>query len=153
MAPTNSMFKHSANSSKHLCPQISPTAPSPLSLALGLGGSRALLSQARASDRMVIQIVPQRGTEPNGLADYASALARALQSHGVDSVFLSGTPCDGRTATKDEWKTISVPRRQSQSLADTLGSLAAATEAAAVLLHFSGYGYEKRGAPLWLLRG
>jgi hypothetical protein len=101
----------------------------------------------------LIQMVPQCGEGPNGVADYAMALARALRPDGIESVFLSGTPCAHGTPRQDEWKIVSLPRRQSQCLADTIHSLAAATKAVAVLLHFSGYGYEKRGAPLWLLQG
>jgi hypothetical protein len=101
----------------------------------------------------LIQLVPGRTAQPNGIADYALALAGALRIRGIDSVFLSGTPADDAAAIHDEWSTVSVPKRQAQSLAGTLESLAMATRASAVLLHFSGYGYQERGAPLWLFHG
>jgi hypothetical protein len=105
------------------------------------------------AERTLIQIVPQYGPEPNGLADYASALANALKRHGITSVFVSATPRESRTAGRDELKTFAIPRRRTQSLAHTIQRAVAQTKAVAVLLHFSGYGYQKRGVPLWLLKG
>jgi hypothetical protein len=102
----------------------------------------------------MIQVVPRRAAEPNGLADYALALARALRIYeGANSVFLSGTPSADAMPVEDEWKTVCVPKRGAQILADTIQSLSAETKARAVVLHLSGYGYQKRGVPLWLVRG
>jgi len=102
----------------------------------------------------LIQVVPRRTAEPNGVADYALALARALRAYrSADSVFLSGTPLvDGRPV-EDGWKTVCVPKRKAQMLADTVQVLSAETNARAVVLHFSGYGYQKRGIPVWLVQG
>ena len=99
----------------------------------------------------LIQLVPRGVTEPNGVANYALALARALRAHGINTIFLSCTPSVAEA--QGEWKSISLPKRQAQCLVDTIRSLASETEVAAVLLHFSGYGYEKRGIPLWLVQG
>ena len=102
----------------------------------------------------MIQVVPRRTAEPSGVADYALALARALRAdRGADTVFLSGTPSTDATPVEDDWKTVCVPKRQAQSLADTVQLLSAASNARAVVLHFSGYGYEKRGVPAWLAQG
>src|SRR5215813_3458376 len=102
----------------------------------------------------LIQVVPRCTAEPNGVADYALALARALRAYrSADSVFLSGTPtADGRPV-EDGWKTVCVPKRKAQMLADTVQLLSAETNARAVVLHFSGYGYQKRGVPVWLVQG
>ena len=100
-----------------------------------------------------IQIVPQLTDKPNGVADYGLALARALRVHGVDSVFLTATPLAGGRARQNEWNTISVPKREARSLAETIAATADPIKATAILLHMSGYGYSKRGAPLWLLQG
>jgi hypothetical protein len=100
---------------------------------------------------MLIQVVPQRTVEPNGVADYALALACALREYnGTGSVFLSSARL---MPMQDEWNTISLPRRQAQVLSDAIRSLSAETKAQAVLLHFAGYGYQKRGIPLWLANG
>ena len=102
----------------------------------------------------LIQVVPRRGLEPSGVADYALALARQLRScNGLSSVFLSTSPPAQAMPIQDEWKTVSLPGRQAQCIADTIRSLAAGQKASAVLLHFSGYGYQKRGVPLWLVQG
>ena len=102
----------------------------------------------------LIQVVPRRAAEPDGVADSALALARALRAYrGANSVFLSGTPSVDAMPVEDEWKTVCVPKRQAQILADTVQLLSAETNARAVVLHFSGYGYQKRGVPLWLVQG
>jgi len=102
----------------------------------------------------MIQVVPRRTAEPNGVADYALALARALRAYSdANSVFLSGTPRADAIPVEDDWKTVCVPKRQGQILADTVQLLSAETNARAVVLHFSGYGYQKRGVPVWLVQG
>src|SRR5262249_55336746 len=102
----------------------------------------------------MIQVVPRRAAEPNGVADYALALARALRANrDAESVFLSGTPAADAMPVEDDWATVCVPKREAPRLADTLQSLSAETNARAVVLHFSGYGYQKRGVPAWLVQG
>ena len=60
--------------------------------------------------------------EPNGVADYSLALARALAArNGVKSVFLSATPSAQAMPMQDEWKTVFLRRRQAQCMADTFG--------------------------------
>jgi hypothetical protein len=103
---------------------------------------------------MLIQVVPRRTAEPNGVADYALALARVLRERsGIGSVFLSATSSAETPPKQDEWRTISVPRRRALDLAAVLRSLSVETGACAVLLHFVGYGYQNRGLPLWLVNG
>ena len=102
----------------------------------------------------MIQVVPRRAAEPNGVADYALALARALRTYrGANSVFLSGTPAADVMPVEDDWKTVCVPKREAQILADTVQLLSVETNARAVVLHFSGYGFQKRGVPVWLVQG
>jgi hypothetical protein len=102
----------------------------------------------------LIQVVARRTAGPDGVAAYALALARALRAYtGANSVFLSGTPSWDATPVKDDWKTVCVPKRKPRILADTLQLLSAETNARAVVLHFSGYGYQKRGVPVWLVQG
>jgi hypothetical protein len=112
------------------------------------------MSVIGALDETLIQVVARRPTEPDGVADYALTLARALRTHrGTNSVFLSGTPSVDAKAVKDDWRTVCMPMRHAQTLADTLQLLSAETNARAVVLQFSGYGYQKRGVPLWLAQG
>jgi hypothetical protein len=102
----------------------------------------------------LIQVVPRRAAGPDGVADCALALARTLRAYrGVNSVFLSATPSVDATPAEDDWKTVCVAKRQAQILADTVQLLSAESNACALVLHFSGYGYQKRGVPLWLVQG
>jgi hypothetical protein len=102
----------------------------------------------------LIQVVARRTEEPDGVTNHALALAGALRAHrGANSVFLSGTPSVDARRVQDGWKTVCVPERKAQMLADTVQFLSAETNARAVVLHFSGYGYQKRGVPLWLVKG
>jgi hypothetical protein len=102
----------------------------------------------------LIQLVPRRTAEPNGVADYALTLARGFRAcSGGSSVFLSGTPSIEAIPLQDDWKTVCVPRRQAPALAETVEILSAEINARALILHFSGYGYQKRGIPFWLVQG
>jgi hypothetical protein len=102
----------------------------------------------------LIQVVARRTAEPDGVADFALALARALRaSGGPNSVFLSGTPSVNAMPVADDWRTVCVPKRNAQILADTLQLLSAESNTCAVVLHLSGYGYQKRGVPVWLAQG
>jgi hypothetical protein len=102
----------------------------------------------------LIQVVPRRAAGPDGVADCALALARTLRAYrGANSVFLSATPSVDATPVEDDWKTVCVAKRQAQILADTVQLLSAESNACALVLHFSGYGYQKRGVPLWLVQG
>jgi hypothetical protein len=102
----------------------------------------------------LIQVIARRTAQPDGIAHYALALARALRAYtGADSVFLSATPLVDAKPPEDDWKTVCVPRSRAQTLADAVQLLSAETNARAVILHFSGYGYQKRGVPLWLAQG
>lgn len=75
------------------------------------------------------QVVPRLGPW-DGVGDYASRLGEALERrHGVTSRFIEAGNAEGRRA-----------------LADALAA------AAPLLLHYVGYGYARRGAPLWLAR-
>jgi hypothetical protein len=136
------MIKHAGRGAKGLAVQQKPSTAE----KIGAGGNQRYKPT-------LIQVVPWRGLEPNGVANYSLALARALAArHGVKSVFLSATQSAQAMPMQDEWKTVFLPRRQAQCMADTLWSLSAEPPVA-VVLHFSGYGYQKRGVPLWLVEG
>jgi hypothetical protein len=102
----------------------------------------------------LIQIVPCRTVEPNGVADYALVLARALRARGgIDTVFLTGPNPVGAIPVRDEWKTTVLSTRGAQCLAGSIESISTRMSVAGVILHFSGYGYQKRGVPFWLVDG
>ena len=104
--------------------------------------------------RTIIQVVPKRTTQPDGIGDYATLLAHALlERTGCKSLFVSGTPAREEPVRADGWQTVPVLRRSGRLLAEQLSVLGAEKEVAAVVLHVSGYGYQKRGVPVWLLEG
>jgi hypothetical protein len=70
----------------------------------------------------LIQVVARRAAAtPDGIAHYSLELARALRAYrGLNIVFLSATPSLDATPVEAEWKTVCVPKRQAQILADTI---------------------------------
>jgi hypothetical protein len=102
----------------------------------------------------IVQIVPRRTVQPEGIGDYATLLANALfERSGCRSVFLVGTPAEIEPPVKDAWDNSPVTSQKGSVLSKQLTEVCRETEAKAVLLHVSGYGYQKRGVPFWLLRG
>jgi hypothetical protein len=107
-----------------------------------------------ASQYTVIQIVPRRTNQPDGIGDYATHLAEGmLQRAGANSIFVSGTPARVEPPRADRWRTDPVQGRTAHGLAKQLSELCRGRAATAVVVHVSGYGYEKRGVPYWLLQG
>ena len=68
-------------------------------------------------------------------------------------MFIIGTPAEVESPVEDAWRNSPVTVRKGSTLAKQLTKLCRETEAKAVLLHLSGYGYQKRGVPFWLLKG
>ena len=100
--------------------------------------------------RHVIQIVPP----PGGVSDYALRLAEGFrEQHDIHTVFLSSAPEHAKPCGQDAWPTVSVCGRIARNFHEALISAARRRACSAVILHLSGYGYAKRGAPFWLLNG
>jgi hypothetical protein len=102
----------------------------------------------------LIQIVPGLLPKFDGIGDYAMQIARRLrESHGVHTSFIVGDPAwdggevEGFFATK-------VGARTCRGLLDALEQCErnAGKNSIPALLHFSPYGYQVRGYPLWLQR-
>lgn len=97
----------------------------------------------------LIQIVP-RLRAYDGVSDYARLLALRLRdSHGVSTTFLSADGSREGGAQGVEVHPLS--ERSPAAFATALAS-AKTDETSEVLLHYVGYGYARRGAPLWLAR-
>jgi hypothetical protein len=102
----------------------------------------------------IVQIVPRRASQPEGIGDYATLLANALfERSGCMSMFLVGTPAEIETPVEDAWPNSPIAARKGNTLAKQLTKLCRETDAKAVLLHVVGYSYQKRGVPFWLLNG
>jgi hypothetical protein len=108
----------------------------------------------RAISPAIVQIVPRRVGQPEGIGDYATRLANALlERSGCRSAFMVGTPVDIELPVKDAWLNSPVTVRTGSTFAKQLTNLCLETDSQAVVLHVAGYGYQKRGVPFWLLNG
>ena len=98
----------------------------------------------------LVQIVPRLPPATDGLGDYALSLARQLRrGFGIETRFVVG---DSLWAGGEQVEGFAVRRLRARSAAELLGALPRDGRAAA-LLHYVGYGYARRGAPAWLVRG
>jgi hypothetical protein len=97
----------------------------------------------------LVQIVPYLPPVVSGVGDHAYLLAgQLLAKHEVETRFLVANRFDPEgAATAVEFLSSPTARDLHVALAKY------AAHATPVLLHYVGYGYQKRGAPVWLLRG
>jgi hypothetical protein len=99
----------------------------------------------------IISIVPRLPPATDGLGDYALRLARELQlSFGIESRFIV---CDPEWSGDHEVEGFPANRLKDCSAASLKSSLTSYQPFSAVLLHYVGYGYARRGAPVWLVDG
>jgi len=100
----------------------------------------------------LIQIVPRVPPALCGVADYAYLLAGELQrSRGVRTYFIAAEikpRCQGKI---EALKVHSLAQQSAAELTNALRHRPANGERTVVLLHYVGYGYQKRGCPFWLL--
>lgn len=98
----------------------------------------------------ILQVVPALPPSVNGLGDYALNLAKQLrQDFNIDTCLLVANPNWNSSDEIDGFRVLSVQNYSSDSLVSLLNLNE--QKKIAVLLHYVGYGYEKRGCPLWLL--
>lgn len=98
----------------------------------------------------ITSIVPRLPPATDGLGDYGLNLALQLrQDFGLVTNFVVGDPNWARATSVEGF---AVNQMQVQSAA-TLLNLLPSNSSAIVLLHYVGYGYAKRGCPVWLIDG
>lgn len=103
-----------------------------------------------------IHITPELPPTVGGIADYSAILSRRLEEDldvSVEPVIvLAGTQ---EVSSSDvEFPVVNLSGQcSSEILANKLEWLISQTNDAVLLLEYSGYGYSKHGAPLWLVRG
>ena len=100
----------------------------------------------------IIQVVPTFPPVVSGVGDYALLLAEELRR---SLIFTAGSSWETPTG-RERLRRIWLPgdkgaARTPESLTRLLSEQACA--GLPVLLHYVGYGYEKRGCPLWLVKG
>ncbi|MCX5706526.1 MAG: glycosyltransferase family 1 protein [Candidatus Omnitrophica bacterium] len=100
----------------------------------------------------LIQIVPQMPPIICGVGDYAVNLAKQLRdSFGIDSRFVVCNPDWRLGKVETDYIFTVLTKRSWRKLLAVLTDYS--KENAIVILHYVGYGYAKRGCPIWLLKG
>jgi len=102
----------------------------------------------------LIQIVPGLLPRVDGIGDYAMQLARRLRErHKISTSFIVADPT-WEGGEVEGFYAAKVATRTSQGLLDAIVRCEQQiqSEFVPLLLHFSPYGYQKRGYPLWLQR-
>jgi hypothetical protein len=98
----------------------------------------------------ILQIVPRLSPSLCGVADYSLDLARQLRrAHRIQTRFLVADPSWSHGTELDGFKVEVLPSRSGA----VLESAIAASHSDVVVIQYSGYGFHRRGAPLWLLSG
>lgn len=96
----------------------------------------------------IVQIVPRMYPVFDGLGDYGLNLARRLQADfGTETQFIVGDPSWHGNPSLDKFLIRTVTDRSATALLSCLKN------SSVVLVHYVGYGYEKRGCPSWLIEG
>jgi hypothetical protein len=141
-----------------------PGLPIPVPWIISDVAKRRIFYFLNGSLLEIIQIVPRLPPAISGVGDYAYLLARQLRAaHNVHTRFVV---CDldwnleERALTADIQHTASsawidgfpVFQQKERSAQELLRIISAPGMPATVLLQFVGYGYEKRGCPLWLVQ-
>ena len=105
----------------------------------------------------LIHIAPELPPTVGGVADYTALLSRRLVevSDGAVEPVLVHAGKEPADAIDVELPVVDLSGQCSApAFSETVGRLADEVDGQAkVLLEYSGYGYSKRGAPLWLVRG
>ena len=96
----------------------------------------------------ILHVVPRLSPPACGVGDYADLLANELAAQtGVSSCFLLPKSSSSKTHSEKGFQILPLDRR---SLIPT--SACAEKSSLGLILEYSGYGYAKRGAPVWLVK-
>lgn len=95
-------------------------------------------------------IVPRLPPSIDGLGDYGLILAKELRiNYGVETRFIVADPNWEGEASIEGFSVRKLSSRTAASLIELLPD--ANSDHHRVLLHYVGYGYAKRGCPIWLI--
>lgn len=98
------------------------------------------------SQKNITVIVPRLPPAIDGLGDYGLLLSRELKDkHSIQSRFIVCDPNWSRPFNNEEFEIKVTAKREKQVLLKLL------EQTDILLLHYVGYGYAKRGCPLWLM--
>ncbi len=99
----------------------------------------------------ILQIVPRLPPAMCGVGDYSLVLARALRdNHGINTQFIVADPAWESGKVELGFPVEVLRERSARELIRTIA--ADISNVSGIILQYSGYGFSKRGAPLWLRR-
>lgn len=102
--------------------------------------------------KKIIQIICQMPQTGCGVGDYAFNLGKQLfDDFGVESQFIVCNLEFNQTNISNEFLFTNLVEKSAKELSAVLA--VQMQEGAVVLLHYVGYGYAKRGCPVWLVKG
>lgn len=100
----------------------------------------------------MIQLVPTLAPLVSGVGDYALLLALEMRrAFDLHTHFVVGNPQWQGAAELHGFAVSQLAKRNANALTARLREIA--NDNSSVLLHYAGYGYEKRGCPWWLVKG
>jgi len=98
----------------------------------------------------VLQLVPYLPPRISGVGDFATVLARTLRErHDIATTFLVANS-EAAARPAGEARVIEITDRKPAALARIILDEKASGLPLTLLLHYSGYGYQTRGVPIWL---
>ena len=100
----------------------------------------------------ILSFIPRLPPRVDGVGDYGLVLAKVLKHrHNVDTIFIVLDPLWNGPSIIEGFPVQKIDRRDPASLIKLVGHLLSADTA--ILVHYVGYGYAKRGCPVWLIQG
>ena len=97
----------------------------------------------------ILSIVPRLPPIVDGVGDYAHLLSAALADrHDILTKFIACDPLKPIESDSGDLSPIQLPERSQDALISILDRH---TDIETILLHYVGYGYARRGCPLWLV--
>ncbi|MCH6257385.1 glycosyltransferase family 4 protein [Puniceicoccaceae bacterium K14] len=95
----------------------------------------------------IAQVVPYLPPKISGVGDYAVLLAKELAKvHGLHSTFICANPNEGQLNCEG-FPVIPLVACSDEEFSSIL------MKTDTVLVHYVGYGFQKRGCPIWLVNG
>jgi len=100
----------------------------------------------------ITTIVPRLTPAIDGVGDYGLHLAQQMrQDFGLITQFVVADPHWSGASVIEDFSVKQLQKQSSHSLQELLPKQS--NSCSIVLLHYVGYGYAKRGCPIWLVRG
>lgn len=102
------------------------------------------------NSHLVTVVVPRLPPSVDGLGDYSLSLARQLRSEfNIETQFIVTDNCWTGNSTIEGFQVRKLSKRNAAGLVALLPDEQSPSQT--VLLHYVGYGYAKRGSPVWLV--